>query len=240
MNKKWKWIADGYGNPNAEDLHASPNDAIFEVLDSLDAEDWPETITLLAYAPVNIERSDIESLNPLLYVLDMLDQQYADPEALSGFAPTLRMEQAEKEFINIILKEYIPWFQTVAHKKKINVAEWVEKEAKHNISSKKTNGAGAPQNKRTLPPPETLGELQERIVRIVPRTMEMLTGYKFLSKKKQKECVQNTAATIHQHIEKLVSENGSPDHPLPEELPVYVTRMIEIGKTNIQQHLKSS
>ena len=82
----------------------------------------PDTITITAFRRPKL---DIGKFNPLEFVLEELDEEYADPEDIRGADATPAMIEAEKEFLKIVLDEYSPWRADKSHHVTVNLADWI-------------------------------------------------------------------------------------------------------------------
>src|ERR1700690_4114385 len=93
----------------------------------------PETIKVVGYARRIVEP---DFLHPLEDLIEWLDEEYGgeDPSDI-----TEAMKEAEKAFVAVILKEYVPWQMEPVVKEEINVTEWVKANAPEWLEEKNEN-----------------------------------------------------------------------------------------------------
>ena len=82
----------------------------------------PEKITICGFARMDVSAM---GLNPLEDCLEKLDEEYLGPDSEYS-KPTESMKKAEKRFLKVIEKEYIPWMCEEVCRKEIVVAEWIK------------------------------------------------------------------------------------------------------------------
>ena len=82
----------------------------------------PDTITITAFRRPKL---NLGTHNPLEFVLEELDEEYADPEDIIGADATPAMIEAEKEFLKIVYDEYSPWRADKSHHVTVNTADWI-------------------------------------------------------------------------------------------------------------------
>ena len=81
-------------------------------------------VTVFEYRPVTIQTSDCGS--PLEGVLEYLDEQYGDPDGTPAYAGTQEMRDAEKAFLETVIKHYKPWAcEQTGKSVTVNALEWV-------------------------------------------------------------------------------------------------------------------
>ena len=231
----WKWAIDGYGDLTVNDLHLSRDAALTELLSSLPAQDWPATAQAKAYAPMPVKRNEVEVLNPLAFILEMLDAKYADPEEPNGPAPTPRMEQAENEFIGVVISEYIPWCHKQIHTEVVSVEKWLlEHPGVKPAEDNEDSPAALP-----IPSagPATLKELHERLLGTIADTLETLPGFETLTARYKTACIKKVAVDVDQRVNEVISESGGPDAPAPEDLLPYSELVVNLGKAYIQHYI---
>jgi hypothetical protein len=113
-------IPERWDTPEAERImYETEDEAIEGILENI--EGLPETIAICGYARMKPNYAHCE---PLVDVLDALDQDYGDPD--ESTEPSAAMVEAERAFIAVIEKEYKVWAMEVVCEKTINVNEWVK------------------------------------------------------------------------------------------------------------------
>lgn len=111
-----------WGSPDSERLEYTDEDEAIEgILDDIDGQ-LPERITICGFACMEVI---ISRLHPLEDCLEALDEEYGNPED-GPDGPTKAMEEAERMFLEILKKEYVPWVCEEVCRKEINVAAWVK------------------------------------------------------------------------------------------------------------------
>lgn len=113
-----------WGAPECERLdYDSEDDAIEAILDDGDpCPLFPEPITIAGYARMV---ADATSLASLEHCFEALDEEYGDPDDSYPRA-TEAMLEAEKAFLAVILREYVPWACEEVCRKEIDVVAWIK------------------------------------------------------------------------------------------------------------------
>lgn len=103
-------------------VYESMEHAIGETLMGITYGNYPDYLIVTVYSPV---MPDTSCLNPLEFLLESLEEDYGDPEGAASYAPTKGMKDAEKAFINAVLREYEPWEKKEVETVKVDVKEWM-------------------------------------------------------------------------------------------------------------------
>ena len=100
----------------------SIHEYLLGILDTLDFDEWPETIVVHEWAPVRVRDQD---LNVLGNLLENLDENFGDPED-APTSPSDAMKEAEAAFREVIQAEYKPWVHLLTGvQHTVNVLAWV-------------------------------------------------------------------------------------------------------------------
>ena len=95
-----------YGDPDQAGLTATTlHEAVMDIVDRMGGTTFPCSIDIATFEPMQ----PVTNFQPLDAVLEKLDEEYGNPEAVEPFHPTPAMEQAEKDFLAVVLQEYRPW-----------------------------------------------------------------------------------------------------------------------------------
>jgi hypothetical protein len=100
------------------------DEAILEYLDDIEPKDWPGTITVEGFAPMQIADGGYPDADDLLdEIYERLDEDFANEEATT---PTPGIKAAAEWLCATIRREYEPWAcESVTEKVTVNVIEWV-------------------------------------------------------------------------------------------------------------------
>lgn len=109
-----------WGEADDERLtHRTEDEAIEEILDAL--EPFPETITIVGFAPMV---PDWKFVTPLADIMEQLDDDGYGGEDGSDTTPA--MKEAEAAFLAVLKAEYVAWSCEEITRKEVNVAEWIK------------------------------------------------------------------------------------------------------------------
>lgn len=96
------------------------DEAIYEYLEDLEPEEWPETLEVCGFDPVDVSMPDV-----LGDLIKSLDDDYGDP--YGGESKTTEaMREAARVFLDVIRREYAPWACEQVETRTIDVLEWVK------------------------------------------------------------------------------------------------------------------
>ena len=113
-----------YGLPNQNRPTALTKDEAMEnILAGIIREHFPPNIKVTTYRDPTIQAAD---LNPLEFLLELLDENYGDPDDPAPTHPTPEMVQAERTFITAVLSHYRPWPKVPLLTETINVPAWMD------------------------------------------------------------------------------------------------------------------
>ena len=112
-----------FGKPEQRRLTAFTKDeAILEILDGIIPQHFPNTIQVTTYCRPTI---DPRNFNPLEFLLENLDDNYAGPEDTAATPPTPNMQKAEHQFIQAVLNEYKSWHMDPVLNETVHIADWL-------------------------------------------------------------------------------------------------------------------
>ena len=127
-NKTFYWKVEEVDDERYP-LRSDVNETIEDYIGIIDPKEMPKTITVVAYQRMRVT----EKLNVLGDILDSLDEtygdEYCDDNNLGQSDESLRkMQDAETEFIKIILENYVPASCEPVPGKKftVDVKYWIE------------------------------------------------------------------------------------------------------------------
>ena len=104
--------------------HRDRDEAISCYLDDIEPEHWPETVTVTAYAPMELPSNVQAWLSPLDDMLETMDEEYGNPEG-DATEPSATLREAERVFVEAVVAEYHVWMHEDISTEEVNVAEWV-------------------------------------------------------------------------------------------------------------------
>ena len=104
-------------------LHEDKNDCIESILEQYNKDEWPNKITIVAFRKADpfLYSRDY----PLENMLLVLDENFGDIDG-DAYGPTKKMEEAEREFISIVLSEYDPFVCTEIFREDVFVETWID------------------------------------------------------------------------------------------------------------------
>jgi hypothetical protein len=123
-NTKPEREVEFWGPDDAERLiHTDMDSAIESMLDDLPGKPFPEKIIVYGYA-----KREVETFHPFVldYCLERLDEEYGDHDGGDYTEATDAMKEAEKVFLEVIKKEYIPQTCEPVCQKEIIVMDWIK------------------------------------------------------------------------------------------------------------------
>jgi len=110
-----------------ENLHCeTPDEAIEDLLDSLDFKDMFDTTVVHEYKRLTIDPKSFDAQGPVLDLLERLDEEFGDP---CGDATQISssMLAASEEFIAKVIEDYDPWACELTGKKHmVNTWQWIK------------------------------------------------------------------------------------------------------------------
>ena len=113
-----------YGKPEQTQFTAFTKDqAILDILDDIILQHSPNTIQVTTYRRPTMDPSNF---NPLEFLLENLDDNYADPEDTGATPPTPAMQKAEHQFIQAVLNEYKSWHMDPILTETVHIADWLQ------------------------------------------------------------------------------------------------------------------
>jgi len=126
MNAERKTTFWGIKDQDNDHMTATdPGEAIHDLLDYLDSDEWPETVTAVAYVSVSIPEGYLRRV-PIERVLEVLDEEFGDRDGYPTEA-TAKMLDAEAVFIKAVLAEYVPYTcEPTGEEFTVNTLEWVK------------------------------------------------------------------------------------------------------------------
>lgn len=117
--------------------HTDRDEAIQAYLESLTLGDWNDIgprLTVYGYA--RMDAADcIRSREPLRALLEDICQDYGGPDCECD-RPGEKMLNAEKRFLAVVAREYVPWGCEVAKTETVDIAAWIEKNAPELLEDK--------------------------------------------------------------------------------------------------------
>ena len=121
MDNGSMWGIVGSEDPIQNDV----DDLIRMYLDKIDGP-LPSTIKIQEFEPMVPTHHDFPYV--LSNLLEMLDEIYADPDGMSETLPTTTMLEAERDFIDAVIKEYWVWAcePVSGTQEDVDVRTWVE------------------------------------------------------------------------------------------------------------------
>lgn len=114
-------------NPDEEYLQYDEVDTAVEAylddigFDSFGKPNFPKTLTVYGWARKTVEPDFLKD-SILEFVTERLDEEYGGEDASEI---TVKMQEAEAQFIAVILKEYTPWQCEHVSEEEINVQDWI-------------------------------------------------------------------------------------------------------------------
>lgn len=113
--------------------HEDMDDAIHERIDSmphdLKSGTWtlPRTLIVRGLAPMRVRAGSPERL--LEGILEMLDEEHADPDSYEVTKPTPAMIEAARTFLDVVEREYVSWICEEVTSETIDVRAWMQENA---------------------------------------------------------------------------------------------------------------
>ena len=126
--RQWREIARQkpkyYGPPDAEHIsHKSIDEAVNHIVDQWPDFDYPETLEIIHYHPMEIKAP--ASYTPLEHLLETLDENNRSENDEGGIdKPSENLLRAESRFIETVLLEYPGYWLESGGVTKVNVRRW--------------------------------------------------------------------------------------------------------------------
>ena len=98
----------GYGIGDPETITEDRGDCIEAYLDNMHGEPLPRTVRIETYRRMDAQ-SRILNAKPLEAVIENVEEDFGGEWRDSSDAFTPAMEEAEKAFLAVVAKEYVPW-----------------------------------------------------------------------------------------------------------------------------------
>ena len=114
-----------YGLEDTDRLTAVSLDEVVQFnLDEWAYGPLPEHLEVCGYTPQAITPNSYTT-RVLGNLIEMLDEEYADPDKVEATKPTQTMKEAEQAFIEAVLAEYKPWLCDLTTRETVHVPTWI-------------------------------------------------------------------------------------------------------------------
>lgn len=113
-----------WGSEDDEQLsHEDREEYIEDRLGEMDPEEWPDFLEVVGFARVEVTAEFLGGV-PLESVLDSLDETFGNPDF--GYTePTEGMKEAERVFLEAVLKDYVPWSCEEVVRESVDLRVWI-------------------------------------------------------------------------------------------------------------------